>query len=85
MNTEVQEILNKVKEDIDIEDLIKRKFTFKKVKGFYYIIDSRSGSKVSLNGRVFRSKGKTKLADMLWKLREGYRKQLEQSLQNGEG
>ncbi|AGG57955.1 hypothetical protein VPBG_00183 [Vibrio phage helene 12B3] len=54
------------------------KFTYKKIGSFYFIIDAETGNKCTANGKVLRSKGVKKLAETLFLLREGYKKQLEQ-------
>lgn len=72
-----QEKFNEVANEMVIEDIAKQKFTYQKVGGFYYIIDSETGNKVSLYGKVFRAKGVTKLGKTLFMLREAYKKQLE--------
>jgi hypothetical protein len=63
----------------DFTQQAKEKFTFKKIGSFYFIIDTEADQRVGLNGKVFRAKSKTKLASTLYKLREGYKKQLEQN------
>lgn len=59
------------------EEKAKQKFPYRKINGFYYIIDTDSGKKVGLHGKVFRAKGIKKLSETLFMLREGYKKQLE--------
>ncbi len=54
------------------------KFTYKKIGSFYFIIDTETGNKCAADGKVLRSKGVKKLAETLFLLREGYKKQLQQ-------
>ena len=73
-----QEVFDKVASEMVIDDLANEKFTYKKIGSFYFIIDSETGYKCSANGKILRSKGVKKLAETLYLLREGYKKQLEQ-------
>ena len=73
-----QEVFDKVANEMLIDDLAKEKFTYKKIGSFYFIIDAETGNKCSADGKVLRSKGVKKLAETLFLLREGYKKQLEQ-------
>ena len=75
-----QEVFDKVASEMVIEDLAKEKFTYKKIGSFYFIIDAETGNKCSADGKVLRSKGVKKLAETLFLLREGYKKQLEQAV-----
>ena len=56
------------------------KFTYKKIGSFYFIIDAETGNKCSADGKILRSKGVKKLAETLFLLREGYKKQLQQEV-----
>lgn len=58
----------------------KDKFSFKKVNGFYYIIDTETGNKcITQTGKTkpFRTRTVTKLSEELYKLRTAYKKHLE--------
>jgi len=76
----VTDELLKDKTERELVQKAKDKFTFKKVGSFYFIVDSESGKKVGLHGKVFRAKGMLKLATTLYRLREAYKKQLEQEV-----
>lgn len=76
-STKAQTVFNEVVDDILLEEQAKAKFKHKKINGFYYIIDTGSGKKVGLHGKVFRSKGIKKLSETLFMLREAYKKQLK--------
>lgn len=73
MDNLVSDLVNK-----KYETLAKEKFTYKKIGSFYFIIDAETSNKCSADGKVLRSKGVKKLAETLFLLREGYKKQLEQ-------
>jgi hypothetical protein len=76
-----QESFEEIATEIVIEDIAKEKFTFKKIGSFYFIIDTETGSKcITQVGKTkpFRTRVKDKLALELMRLREGYKKQLEQ-------
>ncbi len=60
------------------EQMIQDKSTFKKINGFYFIIDSETGNKCTVNGKILRAKGVKKLSETLYLLREGYKKSLQQ-------
>ena len=75
-----QEVFNKVASEMVIDDLAKERFTYKKIGSFYFIIDAETGNKCSADGKILRSKGVKKLAETLFLLREGYKKQLEQGV-----
>lgn len=75
-----QEVFNKVATEMLIEDAAKAKFSFKKVNGFYYIIDTETGNRcITEEGKTkpFRTRTVTKLSKELYKLRTAYKKHLE--------
>ena len=72
-----QEKFNEVAVEMLLEDRIKAKFDFIKKRGMYFIIDTENGDKkVAFNGKVFSCKTTGKLAETLFKLREGYAQSL---------
>lgn len=60
-----------------LQEVAEEKFTFKKVDGFYRIVDNDSGKYVGFNGKMFKAKTTVKLAGMLFKLRSAYVRQLQ--------